>query len=215
MRAFYLTGILSIALLVGHVPAANSQTSSTAKALEALDKALEKPAPIERKTARPPLEQKSAPEKNEAQKNSGTDMTEKGIPGAPEVYLGMTCKQVKATLGTFTEEDCCDRKKQCSSAFKIIIDKLPFYCYMTFDDNGMLRIIILTSDNKSDIFKDGKLTATEWHNKYLEKINSAYGTPSKFEENTRSKKRWWFENGRRLFLSIENDKSIAIGIGNL
>lgn len=210
-----MTGIISIVLLVGHVSAANSQTSSTAKALEALDKALEKPAPIERKPTLPQLEQKSASEKNEAQKNSGTNMTEKGIPGAPEIYLGMTCKQVKATLGTFTEEDCCERKKQCSSAFKITIDKLPFYCYMIFDDSGMLHIVTLNSDDKSDIFKGGKLTATEWHNSYLKKITSIYGTPSKFEENTKSKKRWWFENGRRIFLSIENDKSIAIGRGNL
>jgi hypothetical protein len=214
MRAFYLTGIISIVLLVGHVSAANIQTSSTAKALEALDKALEKPAPIERKPTFPPLEQKAASEKNEAQKKSGTIMTEKGIPGAPEIYLGMTCKQVKATLGTFTEEDCCDRKKQCSSAFKITIDKLPFYCYMIFDDSGMLHIVILNSDDKSDTFKDGNFTATEWHNNYLEKINSIFGTPSKFEENTKSKKRWWFENGRRIFLSIENDKRIAIGRGN-
>ena len=85
---------------------------------------------------------------------------------------------------------------------------------MIFDASGMLHIATLTSDDKSDIFKDGKLTATEWHNNYLEKINSIYGAPSKFEENTKSKKRWWFENGRRIYLSIENDKSIAIGRGN-
>lgn len=214
MRDFCIIGIINVALLVGPVSITHAETSLTTKALEALDKALEKPSRIGSKPSPPPFEQKPSPQKPEPQKVDGIDLTENSILGATEIYLGMTCKQVNATLGTFKDESCCAKKRYCLSNFKVTIYKLRFNCEMLFDDNSKLTSVLLVSDDKPDTLKNEKITSTEWYNEYLEKIKSIYGAPSKSEQMSTENKLWWVLNKSRFVLSIHKDQHITIGISN-
>lgn len=184
---------LAILLVVLNALPCLAQDASTKNALDALDKALEQ-------------NNKKDSQESTPKTPSASIATEKGIFDIPGLYLGMTCEQARAALGSFKGGNCVDCKinSKCIAEAKVVVEELEYSCTLYFDATNCLYEISLHRSFRNDRYAGGMVTALELFNKYVEKISKVHGKPRMTEDTKTEKMRVWVASDYKFVLFFKD-----------